>query len=95
MGRAGWFSGDNYSDSVIFVDGKHKNDKKLTRIMKVVDALEPEEWLEILDAARAVVLRRQTAPGKRSKAAHGTVNPTRQQEMVDDSDSDVMLVADQ
>ncbi|CDO70544.1 hypothetical protein BN946_scf184573.g12 [Trametes cinnabarina] len=99
-GRAGWFSGDNYSDSVVFVNGKHKNDKKLTRIMKVVDDLTASEWLEIMDDARAVMVQRQTAPGKRMKAgtkgaAAATVHGGSEDHAESDgSDSDVMLVAD-
>ena len=96
-GRAGWFSGDNYSDTVIFVDGKPKNDKKLTRIMKVVDALGPEEWLEILDEARTVVARRQGARGKRSRSGKGATASAQHDEgpVLDDSDCDIMLVADE
>ena len=97
-GRAGWFSGDNYSDTVVFADSKQKRDKKLSRIMKVIDVLDDNEWLTILDAARAIMVRRQSAPGKRSKGgkgvAVGVVAGGDDPQGSEDSDSDVMLVAD-
>ncbi|KAI0692031.1 hypothetical protein C8T65DRAFT_699648 [Cerioporus squamosus] len=97
LGCAGWFSSDNYSDTIVFFDGKQKNDKKLSRILKVIDSLTAEEWSAIVEDARAVMVRRQTAPGKRTKAGKGgkaTVDAQNQAQQADDEDSDCMLVAD-
>ncbi len=97
-GRAGWFSSDNYGDSITFVDGHQKNDKKMKRVMKVIDDLDASEWLAIVDAARDVMLRRQAAPGKRSKSggkgstAAGMDGDAEHSDASDDSE--IMLKAD-
>ncbi|KAI0644718.1 hypothetical protein C8Q79DRAFT_973320 [Trametes meyenii] len=100
-GRAGYFSEDNYSDTYVFEDGKYVEDKRLSRILKVIANLKDEEWTGIYTDAYTVVQRRRAQKGRgrgrkrRSKlsaaAQHGGVT-------VDEgagSDSDeLMLIAD-
>ena len=50
---------DNYGDTTNYVDGKNKTDKKLTRIVNVIDHLSDSEWTTIYEDAYTVHSRRQ------------------------------------
>ncbi len=49
-GRAGYFSEDNYGDTEVFRDGKMRKDKRLTRILDVINDLSDDEWDAIINA---------------------------------------------
>ncbi|KAJ2996536.1 hypothetical protein NUW54_g7227 [Trametes sanguinea] len=66
-GRAGFFSEDNYGDTVVFKDGQEVEDNRLSRILQVARNLSDEEWTKIYTAAYAVVERRKVTKGRRGK----------------------------
>ena len=91
--RAGWFSQDNYSNTVVFRNGQAVKDNRLSRIMGVIDNLNPTEWRLIHEGAYAVVMRRQEAGKvKRRQAARKVVEAV--EAVVEDGEDDLMLVED-
>ncbi|KAJ2995467.1 hypothetical protein NUW54_g7383 [Trametes sanguinea] len=67
-GRAGFFSEDNYGDTVVFKGGQEVEDNRLSRILQVARNLSDEEWTKIYTAAYAVVERRKVTKGRRGYA---------------------------
>ncbi|CDO72720.1 hypothetical protein BN946_scf184990.g3 [Trametes cinnabarina] len=97
-GRAGWFSQDNYEDTYEFKEGAYVADKRLTRVLKVVEDLRDDEWTDIYTAAYEVYKRRDSVPkGRRGKkkrvSADVTVGAGPASSMDDVDDDEVMLAA--
>ncbi|KAI0669169.1 hypothetical protein C8Q78DRAFT_992816 [Trametes maxima] len=100
-GRAGYFSEDNYSDTYVFENGKYVEDKRLSRVLKVIANLKDEEWSGIYTDAYAVVQRRRAQKGRgrgRKRRSKLSAAAKRDGVTVDEgagSDSDeLMLIAD-
>ncbi|KAI0739151.1 hypothetical protein C8Q80DRAFT_1204494 [Daedaleopsis nitida] len=104
-GRAGWFSADNYSDRMYWDANRQRerSDKKVTNILKVIDDLSGDEWFDIIEEARKVLITRRATSGRRSKAGKGKSAAVLQAEEVQsegvaasdsDSDNGLMLVND-
>ena len=92
--RAGWFSQDNYSNTVVFRNGKAVKDNRLSRIMGVINDLNHTEWRLIHEGAYAVVIRRQEAGKvKRRQAARKSVEAV-EAAVAEDDDDGLMLVED-
>ncbi|PIL29272.1 hypothetical protein GSI_09322 [Ganoderma sinense ZZ0214-1] len=94
-GLAGWFSYENYADTAVYVDGKTTMDKRLTRVIKVVNALSKEEWREIELATNELIDQRnaEEAKGGRrrrngKKAASNVPAPAAGEETADRHASD-------
>ncbi|KAI8999144.1 hypothetical protein BD414DRAFT_527134 [Trametes punicea] len=90
-GRLGWFSEDNYGDTTQFKDGRNILDKRLGRVLQVAEDLSSEEWTDVYKAAWVVVQQRQQR-GRRGK--HGRVHTDVPAALTEDSDDDLMLIAD-
>ncbi|KAI1795262.1 hypothetical protein LXA43DRAFT_1058441 [Ganoderma leucocontextum] len=104
-GRAGWFSYENYADTPMYIDGKMKMDKRLSRVTKVVSALSEAEWDEIQFATNEIINQRKAEEakgGKRrrsgKKAVANAQGAATGEEAADghaSDDSDLMLIADE
>lgn len=62
--RPGFFSFENYGDTVEFRDGGYIANNRTTRVHNVVKNLADNEWTAIYEAAYAVGKRRATISGK-------------------------------
>ncbi|CDO77040.1 hypothetical protein BN946_scf184403.g15 [Trametes cinnabarina] len=63
-GRPGFFSYENYGDTVEFRNGNYVANARTSRVHNVVKNLSDAEWTAIYEGAYAVVKRRAAAPGK-------------------------------
>ncbi|CDO72714.1 hypothetical protein BN946_scf184985.g134 [Trametes cinnabarina] len=95
-GRPGWFSEDNYGDISQFKHGVTTNvhDKRLTRVLKVAKDLNDQEWADMYEAAWVVVQERKQK-ARRGKSGHARSSSEAPQVLPEDSDEDLMLVADE
>lgn len=51
-GQAGWFSEDNWGDSIVYKDGRKVKKKKTSRYLRTIDTFTDVDWKIIIQEAK-------------------------------------------